>query len=706
MKKIRLIRQTTTAECGLCCISMVASYYKLHYPISYYRDKFKVGRDGISVKELYLIFQSINLTPKVYKIPLIEEFNYRNIPYVLLTKDNHFVILEKNKYNKFIVYDPSEGKKKLRLEELRKLSGGVLISIQPSANFIPFSEKIDDYRHVKMFFKGVIKFFVAVLILTALAHVLAISIPLVLEYVINSVSSGEDFIIQNILLLLLLTIILYFITYQIKNIFVIKLQAKLYQNISLFTIKHLLKLPFSYFDDRGEGNILFRMGLLTQIQEVLSGSLVRILINFVSVSVISFYLIQRYAVIIPIIIFMFISIGLFLLIINKYILNIKRSEMTKRAKVDEIQTEIITSIFQIKSSRLNDYFQKYFADNFSEFNTAFIKTQKNSNFFNLIISVYTTFFPLFVVLFFIVSYQISMGELFLLYTLVTMIMNYSIAVFTEISSVIMIKPSLFYLNDLYDEKEYVMSGSTIIKDFSELTISNLSFKYNDTSGNILYDISLNIKKGEKVALVGLSGSGKSTLIKIISGLYPVSTGRITLNGVELSEIENKFFMENVSVVPQFATVFNKTIKDNITLENENISEEDVWEALKIVELDEVVKNLPLGLNTIISNKGSNFSGGQGQRLSIARAIVKKPTLLILDEATSSLDNINESIIYRNLKKMGISLFTISHRISTIIDSDRIYVLDNGKIIEEGVHNQLLTHDGLYSKLYNEQESDE
>ena len=172
----------------------------------------------------------------------------------------------------------------------------------------------------------------------------------------------------------------------------------------------------------------------------------------------------------------------------------------------------------------------------------------------------------------------------------------------------------------------------------------------------------------------------------------------------MKNISEEFFGQEVAVVAQNASVFNKSIRDNVTFGKQHISEEDIWQALEMVNLADTVRALPLGLNTIINNNGENFSGGQCQRLAMAGAIAKKPGLLILDEATSSMDALNEHQIYRNLKNSKITVLVISHRLSTVIDSDTIYVIDRGMIVGSGVHDELLKSSELYMEIYKSQNS--
>lgn len=214
---------------------------------------------------------------------------------------------------------------------------------------------------------------------------------------------------------------------------------------------------------------------------------------------------------------------------------------------------------------------------------------------------------------------------------------------------------------------------------------------------------MKINRGEKIAIVGRSGSGKTTLVKLLANLYKPVNGNIAINGVDIDQISQDAIGSLISIVPQIPIVFNKTIKDNITLDDPSISETEVKNVLETANFLEEVEQMPMGIDTLISGQSGNLSGGQIQRLAIARALVRKPQFLILDEATSSLDSNNEKIIYENLKEQKITSLIISHRLATIIDSDKIYVLDNGLILESGNHNQLLLDKSTYYNLFNSQQ---
>ncbi len=231
-------------------------------------------------------------------------------------------------------------------------------------------------------------------------------------------------------------------------------------------------------------------------------------------------------------------------------------------------------------------------------------------------------------------------------------------------------------------------------------MENVSFRYTNNSGNVLKNINMHIPVGKKISIVGKSGDGKTTLAKLLVGLYRPSEGHIYYDDLEIDQWNLNALRNQIGIVPQDVSLFNKTIYENIVLDsNKEVSFEDVRSACQAAEILEEIETMPMGFNTIISEMGMNLSGGQRQRIMLARAILNKPQILILDEATSSLDNINQEKVSQNLSKLNCTQVIIAHRLSTIIDSDIVFVFEDGKIVEQGTHEELLTKGGTYYKLY-------
>jgi subfamily B ATP-binding cassette protein MsbA len=263
--------------------------------------------------------------------------------------------------------------------------------------------------------------------------------------------------------------------------------------------------------------------------------------------------------------------------------------------------------------------------------------------------------------------------------------------------------TLFSLLDLETEKD---NGQVLARDIKgDIKVNNISFKYDGKEENVFNKLSLNINNGERVALVGKSGSGKSTIANLLPRFYEIQSGTITLDGIPISEFKLSELRSSFAIVSQHVHLFNDTILNNIAYASENkYTIEEIKKAADLAHATEFIEKLDNGFDTIIGENGTTLSGGQRQRIAIARALLQKAPILILDEATSALDNESEKAIQNALEELekGKTVITIAHRLSTIENSDRIYVFEDGEIIEEGRHNELLELNGYYSRLHNQQ----
>lgn len=263
--------------------------------------------------------------------------------------------------------------------------------------------------------------------------------------------------------------------------------------------------------------------------------------------------------------------------------------------------------------------------------------------------------------------------------------------------------TLFSLLDLEKEKD---NGQILARDIKgDIKVKNISFKYDGKEENVFNKLSLNINNGERVAFVGKSGSGKSTIANLLPRFYEIQSGTITLDGIPISEFKLPELRSSFAIVSQHVHLFNDTILNNIAYASENkYTFEEIKKAAELAHATEFIEKLDNGFNTVIGENGTTLSGGQRQRIAIARALLQKAPILILDEATSALDNESEKAIQNALEELekGKTVITIAHRLSTIENSDKIYVFEDGEIVEEGSHNELLELNGCYSRLHNQQ----
>lgn len=708
MKKIPMIYQTTTSDCGLCCISMLASAYSFNQPLAFYRKQFNIGRDGISIDGICEIYKSINMDTKVLRIDdLIEYLDHQyEAPCILYLNTQHFVVAQK-RGKKLIVFDPATGKSTYSLNKKDSIPyasqfAHYLIIPTPSKKFCVRKGDIGTLRHIKPYlfeFRGTL---VKILFFSLLAYSISLLVPILLQNIVDTlVKSRTPAIVQ--FALIALGLVAFFTLFSfLKNNIITRCQVDVYNALYENAIRHLFEIPYSYYDNRSQGNILFRINVLSQFQSIISSVFPQFVVLGTSTFVILVYLSAHYPILMPLLVATSLLAILYVVISNKILLKMRNEQIHENEQLSVLNTETVQDMFQIRSMHLSKMFLNRSYESLHKFSKVTLKTDSVSLNLNQIVSYFTMFVPVFGILYLLIILPedtLSVGELVAVYSLMGTYYSSAISFFTLFLNTSTYKSSLEYLNDFLDEESQKKDKHINPKEFKLLTFEDVSFSYNASTDYILKNVSFSVKQHEKVAIVGASGSGKTTILKLLSGLYQPVKGDIKLNGYKLDYIDDCYFSKNIAFVPQNAFILNDTILNNVTFGDKSITESDVFNALDIVNLKNDVLSMPLGLRTVISASSSNFSGGQVQRLAIARAIIRHPELLVFDESTSSLDSINEEDLYRKLAQLNITTIIVSHKLSTIKNADKILVIDGGKIVESGTHEMLMNKKGIYYNLF-------
>ncbi|MFC0232861.1 peptidase domain-containing ABC transporter [Vagococcus entomophilus] len=705
MKKIIFYKQSQQSECGLCCIAMLSSYYGYVKSLNSYRLLFKTGRDGMSLFNMCKILNNIGIKTKVEKILTLTKHDFDERPSILFINENHYVVALKKVKNLYI-YDPAIGKKKISEEELSSLNCLYLLKSDMDKDiFVKSIEKNSETKHLTKLFVSVSKLFTFVVLTSFFSYIISIWVPLIMRNMIDQLINTEQFNLQGTIISISLVIVGYLIVSVMRNFSVVKLQKKIVTNLSNTKIAHLLNINFSYFDERTSGGVLYRLNLVDQLQNLILNDLIQFIISITVFLVTFSYILLMYPyLILPLTVILAATI-LLTILFHKKVLAQKQSENQKYSNLNSLTTEIVRGIYQIKCLKLEKFFLLNYQNFFSEYKSDMITSQKMTMKYNLILNTIVIFSPIYMIILVFTSNHFTIGEVFALYSFITTLFNNCNTLAVSVFSFGTIRASLLYVNDFFDEPtKDIYDNQHIEKDFKRLTISNLTFRYNNSSEKILDGIYLNISSNEKVALVGSSGSGKSTLISLIAQIYEGYDGLIKVNGKQIQKINSDSLAKLISIVPQKMIYFHRTLRENLVMGQTDIADNEIYNALKSANIYDEISILPMKLDTLISESG-NLSGGQLQRLSIARSLLKKPKFIIYDEATSSLDSFNSETIFANLAQLDIAQLVVTHQLESVKHFDRIYVIDNGKIVGQGTHEELKTKSTFYQKLMRSKEGE-
>ncbi|ADL53888.1 peptidase domain-containing ABC transporter [Clostridium cellulovorans] len=702
---IRIIKQLTETECGLCCCAMILRYYGSKESIRELQDYMDVGRDGISMFQIKHFLNEKGVSAKVYEVNEIDKLVHIDKPFICYWNQKHFVIVEKIKNNMFYIADPADGKVVLNREEFsKKFSKTILVSDVTEAFKPTKNRNYNPWITILQYLKENKILILEILILLGITYGITLEIPNIVQKIIDRTGTETNSSFLNIFLLMLgACIIAFFVSYLFKGIKIIALNVFLGRKLEANTYRHLLQLPYKFFETRSTGDLLYRIQGTTSIKQMLSTQIVGGVIDIGSVIAIIFYM-QQKSVLLTICAFALFMINIIvILVIQPKLTQAINGEIVEQSKSQTAQIESLYSIISIKISAMEDLIYKNWSNIYESVVEMFQKRMLISNAYSAIMAVLQNFSPILILCLGINEYykgNITIGEVIAFQAISSTFFNLGMSIVNVYPQFISASQYLDRIADIWNREAELEDENAIVREINgDIELEDVCFSYSKNSKNVLENISMNIKRGTKVAIVGASGSGKSSLSKILVGLYKPTKGTIRFDGIPIEKYDRKAICRQMGIVPQDAMLFNKSIYENIVMGNFNITLEQVEEITKIACIHDEIKAMPMGYHTIISEMGMNLSGGQRQRILLARSMLSNPKILVLDEATSSLDNINERKISNYLSGIGCTRIIIAHRLSTIVDADVIFIMKNGQIAEYGKHEELISKNGEYKKLY-------
>jgi ABC-type bacteriocin/lantibiotic exporter with double-glycine peptidase domain len=676
------VLQMEAVECGAASLAMVLGHHGRHVPLEELRIACGVSRDGSRASNLLKAARSYGLTAKGMQMDLAALAEVTS-PAILFWEFNHYVVYDGmgRRFGRRGVYvnDPAKGRRFVPLEEFDGSFTGVVLVMEPGDDFTRGGRKPGVLGAMPARLRGTAGTMPAVVLTSLLLVAVGAALPglsrtFIDEFLIGQQTSMLDVLFASMGACVLLTLLLTWL--QQANL----LRGRLISSTlsSARFLRHLLRLPVTFFSQRSPADLVQRLQSNDAVAETLARDL--------SAAGVDAVVVVLYAVLLytydPQLTFVGIGVALLNVLAMRIVIRLRATRTAKlRADTARLTNTAYTGLQLIETLKATGGEDGYFRKWAGQHATTLEEQQRlgvPSAWLGVVAPTLATLnsaLILWIGGMRAVEGHISVGLLVAFQALV--------ARFTA---------PLTRLNG---------AGESTRRRHGHVELQNLTFGYNPLDKPLLTGFDLTVGPGQQVALVGGSGSGKSTVSRLISGLYTPWEGVIRIDGQRIEDIPRGALAASVSFVDQDVFLFEGTVRDNVALWDPSIPDEAVVEALKDAALYDVIVRRPGGIHSPVEQDGRNFSGGQRQRLEIARALVRRPSILVLDEVTSALDAETELVVMDNLRRRGCACVVIAHRLSTVRDSDEIVVLDQGTVVERGRHEELVARGGAYAALVRE-----
>jgi len=708
-RHVRPLAQMSKVECGLTCLAMMLTYHGRKTSVSELRTRFSVGRDGSSALGIVKAARSMGMRVRALSLQHTEMRRIL-LPAIVHWEFNHFLVVERWSPKWVHIVDPAGGRRRLTAEEFDAGFTGIAITLEPSANFDrntpPSPVSLRSY--VMEGIKQAPGALVQILIASVVLQIFGLVMPFMTKVVVDQIL---PFKISNMMTVLGLGMIMLFsaqiITTLLREWLLVYLRARIDIHMMLGFFKHLLSLPYNFFLQRSSGDLLTRMGSNTTIRDILSSNLIGTLLDSSMVIVYLFILLsQSLAFTLLTLLIGFLQM-LLIVVTYRPIRELARQELNAQGKSQGYLAEALNGIATVKAAGAEEEVYNRWSNHFFDQLSISVRRGYLSSLASAAMSVLGSFSS--IALLWLGAMQVlngsmSVGTMLALNTLAGSFLGPLSSLVGRAQQVQLVQANLERLTDITaaEPEQHQQAVQSPPKLTGHVQLENVGFRYSSDGPEVLRSINLTIRSGQKIAIVGRTGSGKSTLGRLLLGLSLPTSGTISYDGIPLQRMRCQEVRRQFGVVMQDTVIFSGTILENLTLNNPTMSREQAMHAAQIAAIHEDIMRMPMGYDTFVGEGGSALSGGQRQRMAIARAVAHNPVMLLLDEATSSLDVITEQRVAEHLESFACTQIIIAHRLSTIRKADVILVLDEGTIVEQGTHDQLLHSNGYYSKLIQQQ----
>ncbi|HEL2442194.1 TPA: peptide cleavage/export ABC transporter [Streptococcus suis] len=711
--KRTFVPQIDARDCGVAALASIAKFYGSDYSLAHLRELAKTNKEGTTALGIVKAAKEMGFETRAIQADM-SLFDMDDVPYPFIVHVNkegklqHYYVVYHNKKDHLIIGDPDPTVKVTKMTKERFASEwtGVAIFLAPEPSYKPHKDK----KNGLMSFLPLIFRQRALIFYIVLASLLVTLINIGGSYYLQGIL--DEYIpnqMKSTLGIISIGLIITYILQQMMNFsrdyLLTVLSQRLSIDVILSYIRHIFELPMSFFATRRTGEVISRFTDANSIIDALASTILSLFLDVSILTIVGGVLLVQNN---NLFLLSLISVPIYIIIIFAFMKPFEKMNndvMQSNSMVSSAIIEDINGIETIKSltseesryQKIDSEFVDYLDKSFKLSKYSILQTTLKQG-AQLILNIVILWFGAQLVM----NGHISVGQLITFNTLLSYFTNPLENIINLQTKLQSAKVANNRLNEVYlVESEFSNSQTLTDSQFltGDIRFEDLSYKYG-FGRDTLSDINLTIKQGDKVSLVGISGSGKTTLAKMIVNFFEPYKGRITINNNDLKLIDKKTLRQHINYLPQQAYIFSGSILENLTLgANQLISQEDIISACEIAEIRQDIEQMPMGYQTELSD-GAGLSGGQKQRIALARALLTKAPVLILDEATSGLDVLTEKKVIDNLMAMADkTIIFVAHRLSISERTNQVIVLDQGKVIETGSHHELMTKQGFYHHLF-------
>ncbi len=709
-RTIPYTQQLHATDCGAACVTMVLRLHGRETRLDDVRERMGITRDGVNAHVILETARQFGLRGRAVRLEP-RELDHLGRGAILHWKMNHFVVLDRARGRHVHIVDPASGPRVVPRDEFNRSFTGIAIDLEPTDSFVREGKGPSrTLRHLARMLRDS-RQVIRVVAASVVVQILPLALPVLTGAVVDRVVPRGDADLLRVIFLGILAITGFtFLASLLRAHLLVQLRTQLDVRMTLDFFDHLLRLPFSYFQLRQTGDLLMRLNSNAIIRETLTSATTSALLDgtlVLSYVVVLFWVHPPLAVLV--LALGALRVGIFLGSRRSY-----RRYMTEslqaQAESSNYQVQIVEGIETLKATAAEGRAMDRWSTLFVNVMNVSVRQGKLSGLVEALLAAVGTASPLLLLAY--GAHLVLQGEL----TLGTMLaMNALAAGFLSplsslVSAALRLQTVGSYLERVDDVLEQRREregrpGAACACLRGDIELRRVSFRYGEGAPLALRDIDLHVRRGTEVAIVGPSGCGKSTLARLLVGLYEPHEGQILFDGSDLRDIDLASLRRQIGFVSQNPFLFAGAIRANIALQDDRVPLPEIQRAAELAGIHDDVMEMPLRYETLIASGGANLSGGQRQRLTIARALLRHPAILVLDEATSHLDAIAERRVQENLRAMASTRVVVAHRLSTVRDSDQILVMDQGTIVERGTHDELQKTGSLYGRLLQAQRGD-